>query len=184
MKDSTKTSRRQAAINQMVEWDRQVTLVMNTALQWRTVSPLFRVVSNLGNGKFWYALMGILPLLHGRLGLHASLHMGLTGLVTFLVYRSVKGMTQRPRPSAVYEAIMQGTAALDEYSFPSGHTMHAVSFSMIAVTWFPALLPLLLSFTLLIAVSRVVLGLHYPTDVILGALFGILISHLSLVILG
>jgi undecaprenyl-diphosphatase len=55
---------------------------------------------------------------------------------------------------------------------------------VIAVSWFPALLPLLLGFTVLIAISRVVLGLHYPTDVVLGALFGMLISQLSLLIVG
>ena len=179
-----KTSRRQAAINQMVYWDRQITFQMNKTLRWRTVSPFFRVISNLGNGKFWYALMVILPLLHGQYGLNASLHMGMTALVTLLIYKSVKGVTQRTRPSAVYDAIMQGTAALDEYSFPSGHTMHAVSFSVIAVAWFPALLPLLLSFTVLVALSRVVLGLHYPTDVVLGALFGMMISQFSLVLVG
>jgi len=179
-----KTSRRQAAINQMVYWDRQITFLMNRTLRWRTVSPFFRVISNLGNGKFWYALMVILPLLHGHYGIKAALHMGLTALITLLVYKSVKGVTQRPRPGAVYEAIMQGTVALDEYSFPSGHTMHAVAFSVIAVSWFPALLPLLLGFTVLIAISRVVLGLHYPTDVVLGALFGMLISQLSLLIVG
>jgi undecaprenyl-diphosphatase len=179
-----KTSRRQAAINQMVYWDRQITFLMNRTLRWRTVSPFFRVISNLGNGKFWYALMVILPLFHGHYGIKAALHMGLTALVTLLVYKSVKGVTQRPRPGAVYEAIMQGTVALDEYSFPSGHTMHAVAFSVIAVSWFPALLPLLLGFTVLIAISRVVLGLHYPTDVVLGALFGMLISQLSLLIVG
>jgi undecaprenyl-diphosphatase len=168
----------------MVYWDRQITFLMNRTLRWRTVSPFFRVISNLGNGKFWYALMVILPLFHGHYGIKAALHMGLTALVTLLVYKSVKGVTQRPRPGAVYEAIMQGTVALDEYSFPSGHTMHAVAFSVIAVSWFPALLPLLLGFTVLIAISRVVLGLHYPTDVVLGALFGMLISQLSLLIVG
>lgn len=179
-----KISRRQAAINQMVNWDREITFLMNKTLRWRTVSPFFRIISNLGNGKFWYALMLVLPLLHGQYGIKAALHMGLTALVTLLVYKSVKGVTQRPRPRAVYDAIMQGTAALDEYSFPSGHTMHAVSFSVIAVAWFPALLPLLVGFTLLVAISRVVLGLHYPTDVVLGALFGMLISQLSLMIAG
>ena len=162
-----KTSRRQAAINQMVYWDRQITFLMNRTLRWRTVSPFFRVISNLGNGKFWYALMVILPLLHGHYGIKAALQ---------LLKRAGTDLTN--------EAIMQGTVALDEYSFPSGHTMHAVAFSVIAVSWFPALLPLLPGFTVLIAISRVVLGLHYPTDVVLGALFGMLISQLSLLIVG
>lgn len=179
-----RTRLRQTAIERMTYWDCQIALLMNKTLRWRTVAPFFRVISSLGNGKFWYALMLILPLCHGRYGLNASLHMGLTALVTLLVYKSVKGATQRPRPGSVYQAIRQGTAALDEYSFPSGHTMLAVSFTVIAVAWFPGLLPLLLSFTLLTAVSRVVLGLHYPTDVVLGAIFGLMISQLSIVIAG
>lgn len=185
MKEETvKTSRRQAAIDQVILWDRSITLLFNRTLRWRTVSQFFRAISNLGNGKIWYMLMAILVVRHGEYGIRAALHMGLTALVTLVVYKCVKGVTQRPRPGAVHNAVMQGTTALDEYSFPSGHTMHAVAFSIIAAAWFPALVPVLLMFTLLIAMSRIVLGLHYPTDVFLGAIFGLIISQLSLIVAG
>ena len=58
---------------------------------------------------------------------------------------------------------------LDRYSFPSGHTLHAVCFTWQAVAHFPALAWVLVPMAALIAASRVVLGLHYPSDVIAGA---------------
>jgi len=69
---------------------------------------------------------------------------------------------------------------LDEFSFPSGHTLHAVSFTIVALTWFPALAPLLVPFTVLVAASRVVLGLHYPSDVLAATAIGGVLGGLSL----
>jgi undecaprenyl-diphosphatase len=63
-------------------------------------------------------------------------------------------------------------APLDEYSFPSGHTMHAVAFTLLAVVAFPGLAWVLVPFTVLVALSRLVLALHYPSDVLAGAVLG------------
>jgi undecaprenyl-diphosphatase len=72
----------------------------------------------------------------------------------------------------VHQAVVLGERPLDHFSFPSGHTLHAVLFTVMLGAHFPALLPLLLVFTPLVALSRMVLGLHYPTDVLAGAFLG------------
>lgn len=132
----------------------------------------FAVVSWLGNGKFWYALMLLLPVLFGREGLAVSLHMAVAGIAGVLVYKTVKRLTHRPRPYQRHHTIVLGAAPLDPFSFPSGHTLHAVMFTLIVVPAFPVLAWVLVPFMLLVAASRVILGLHYPTDVLLGALAG------------
>jgi len=61
---------------------------------------------------------------------------------------------------------------LDHYGFPSGHTLHAVGFTLVALAYFPSLAAVLVPFALLTAASRIALGLHYPSDVLIGALLG------------
>jgi undecaprenyl-diphosphatase len=179
-----KQRQRHSPADRLLAWDRALTLLLNRTVNWKAVRTFFTMISKMGNGRFWYLLMLTLPCFHGTYGLRASLHMGFTALAVLMTYRFVKGAAQRPRPGVVHESIWQATAALDEYSFPSGHTMHAVAFTFIAVAWFPGLLIPLSVLTFLIALSRVILGLHYPTDVILGAVFGMVISVVSLCLSG
>ncbi|HOV59357.1 MAG TPA: phosphatase PAP2 family protein, partial [Rhodanobacteraceae bacterium] len=58
--------------------------------------------------------------------------------------------------------------------------LHAVSFSLVAIAYCPPLVVLLLPFTLLVAASRVVLGLHYPSDVLAASALGTGLASLSL----
>ncbi|MEK7737966.1 MAG: phosphatase PAP2 family protein, partial [Pseudomonadota bacterium] len=66
------------------------------------------------------------------------------------------------------------------FSFPSGHTLHAVSFTLVASAAYPVLAPSLWLYTALVALSRPVLGLHYPSDVLAGAAIGALLAQLVL----
>jgi len=76
--------------------------------------------------------------------------------------------------------IDRAAAPLDRYSFPSGHTLHAVSFTWQAGAHFPELLWVLVPLAALIGASRVVLGLHYPSDVLAGAAIGAALAELGL----
>jgi undecaprenyl-diphosphatase len=160
-------------------YDAALCLLCNQQSRHHLVRALFRLVSRLGDGLFWYTLMSALLLRYQNAAIAPVLHMLITGLVGTAIYKVVKHKTLRPRPFNVYPAIICTGKTLDQFSFPSGHTMHAVSFSLIAVSYFPALIYLVLPFTLLVALSRMILGLHYPSDVLAGAALGAVIATIS-----
>ncbi len=168
--------RNSTLVRRMGEYDAHLCLLFNRAVHRPWVNRFFAVVSRLGNGVFWYLLMGAMVLLGGREGLIAALHMLAVGLVGLAIYKALKDSLVRPRPFAVVQQIRLGTPPLDLYSFPSGHTLHAVGFTLVALQYYPGLAWLLVPFTLLVAASRVVLGLHYPSDVVAGAAIGMMLA--------
>lgn len=152
----------------------------NRWLARRAIARLFGAISRLGDGAFWYALMLAMAACGGGMGRIAALHMALTGALAAGLYRTLKHWTRRPRPFRAHREIILHVPPLDEFSFPSGHTLHAVCFTIIALAYVPLLAPLLVPFALLVAASRVVLGLHYPSDVLAAALLGGLLATGSL----
>ena len=136
------------------------------------VLRVFAATSRLGDGVAWYVLMAAMVLFDGMDGLRASIHMAATGALALLLYKLLKRWTRRPRPFAADVRIRAWIAPLDEFSFPSGHTLHAVSFTIVALSWYPQLAWLLVPFTAMVALSRVVLGLHWPSDVLAATAIG------------
>ncbi|MFK2875566.1 phosphatase PAP2 family protein [Rhodanobacter hydrolyticus] len=163
-----------------VAFDRRVCVAANRWGTRRAVGVFFGTVSRLGDGMFWYALMLALAVLEGRRGLFAAAHMAATGIAALQLYRLLKRYTRRPRPFRACPGVIAHVPPLDEFSFPSGHTLQAVGFTMVALAWYPLLAPLLLTFTTLVAASRVILGLHYPSDVLAAIGIGGALGTLSL----
>lgn len=154
------------------DWDLAWCLRLNRYSAHSAIAVFFKHISRLGNGRFWYTLIALIALFEGVSAWLPLFHMLLTAGVGVLIYKELKLRTLRPRPYQVHQAVVLGERPLDHFSFPSGHTLHAVLFTVMLGYHFPALLPLLLVFTSLVALSRMVLGLHYPTDVLAGAFLG------------
>jgi len=166
-------------LERIARWDGAVALRLNRAGRSLWVRAPFRVVSRLGDGVGWYALMLALLLRFGPDAVPAVLHMIAAGLAGTALYKWLKGRTLRPRPYEVHPDIMLFAVPLDHFSFPSGHTLHAAAFTVVAVAYYPWLVWLTVPFALLVAASRVMLGLHYPSDVVAGALVGAAIAGVS-----
>jgi undecaprenyl-diphosphatase len=156
----------------MREWEHGVIVALNRY----TITPLwkhlFAAVSRLGDGGLWLALAFALIFLGGTRGMECVVHMFIAGAIALSVYKLCKHCASRPRPCVTLRNLHLCVQPLDEFSFPSGHTLHAVAFTTVVVAYFPDLALALVPFAVLTALSRVALGLHYPSDVLGGAVIG------------
>jgi len=171
-----------AALSRLQYWDERLCVRVNRGARQRPVVLVLQAVSWLGNGLFWYALMLALLLADAHGAAMPVLHMAFVGAVCTCCYKMVKHSTVRSRPYQVNPLVSAGAAVLDRFSFPSGHTLHAIAFSLVACAYYPGLWIILWPFALVTAVSRVALGLHYPSDVIAGGALGALIAAASFLI--
>lgn len=152
---------------------------LNRGASFTLVRGVFRLASRLGDGPLWYLLIALLPIRYGAPALRPAIAMALTGGLGVALYALLKRLFVRERPFVNHPAIELGVAPLDRYSFPSGHTLHAVAFAWQACAHFPELAWVLVPLAVLIAASRVVLGLHYPSDVLAGAAIGAALAELG-----
>jgi len=172
-------SRIEATLRELLRWDAALCLQLNRALRYALLVRALQGVSWLGNGILWYVLMLALLVTHGSDAALPVLHMAFVGAVCTASYKMIKRGTLRPRPFQALRSIAAGAPVLDTFSFPSGHTLHAVAFTLVGCGYYPALAVVLVPFTLLTAAARVVLGLHYPSDVLAGAAIGAAVALAS-----
>jgi undecaprenyl-diphosphatase len=105
-------------------------------------------------------------------------------LLAFLIERPIyfvlKNSLKRNRPEASIKNFHSVITPSDQFSFPSGHTSAAFMMATLLGFYFPSLSILLYGWAALVGCSRVVLGVHFPTDILVGALLGISVAFFSL----
>lgn len=156
----------------LLNWDLKGCLYLNHWSLNRYILTFFQRISRLGDGVFWYLMLLIVWAVQGLGYSLQILYLVVASNIGTIFYKILKKQTLRPRPYQVHQVIRLGERPLDHFSFPSGHTLHAVMISVVLGSIVPTLLLLMLPFTILVALSRMILGLHYPTDVLVGAGLG------------
>lgn len=135
--------------------------------------------SRLADGPLWAALMVGLPFTSPA-GRRIAGAMAMAAALNLLLYYGLKRGLRRQRPFERCAEIRACLRVPDAFSFPSGHTLHAFSFALLLSSLYPALAWPLWAFASLVGLSRVVLGLHFPSDVLAGALIGLGTAHVAL----
>lgn len=162
---------------------------MNTFLQrvhhWDTLAFLWlhvtkgfpyrksvRLISRTGDGPVYLLLaLAILWLDEHNGALFFAA--GITAYVLDVsLYLLLKNLIKRDRPAAKLDFYEAWITPSDKFSFPSGHTAAAFVYACLVVNFYPVFAPLAFIWAAAIGASRVLLGVHYPSDILAGTLLG------------
>jgi undecaprenyl-diphosphatase len=162
-------------------WDER-TILRIIARRGLSLTKFMKVVSTMGDGYLWGACA---VLFYGVTDVSISwLYVGVTAFaIELILYKLIKQSTTRPRPFRANAGISNLVVPQDEYSFPSGHTAAATVAALLFSMAVPALIPFFFALAAVIGLSRIYLGVHYPSDVLMGFALGVLSFTIALLLI-
>lgn len=162
-------------------WETESFYIANAASRaYPDLAQVMTIVTHLGATWFWIAsivLVGVYSTKTRKFSplLQLILSLILAEALTFLL----KELTLRPRPHDLLDNVNLPIGEASGYSFPSGHAVRVVAMSLTVIANFRWLSIPVLIIQALVLTSRIVLGLHYPLDVVGGLLLGVFIYQIS-----
>lgn len=159
-------------MGQIMEWDQELLLWIQENLRTEWLSPIVMLITHLGDaGIIWIAI--ILCLLIFKATRKEGFLCACSLLLVIFINMILKNMIARMRPYEVVEGLHRIIEAQSDSSFPSGHTECSFATGVVLLMRLPKRygIPAIV-LAVLISLSRLYVGVHYPTDVIAAALIG------------
>ncbi len=170
---------RHAVLNHIESNDHRL---MRRVHRWRA-PRWFRILmitmTRSGDGWLWYGMGVTLAICGGDERFFAIGAAASAAAMGILVFFILKHSSRRKRPCEIEPHCWSAMLPPDKYSFPSGHSITAFAVATALGLFYPQLAAVLLMAALLIAVSRIFLGMHFFSDVLVGSALGILLGFVS-----
>ncbi len=145
-----------------------------------TVDRIFFMITRSADGHVYAGAAVWLWLIYDKTGKEFFTTALIAYGIKVPVYMIVKRLIKRKRPFDSMHGIRFLIPPPDQFSFPSGHTAGAFVFAVLMGHFFPALSIPWLVWSALVGISRIYVGVHYPSDVIAGAALGVLSAEFAL----
>jgi undecaprenyl-diphosphatase len=148
------------------------------AFLWLHVTKGFRYrrsirwISRSGDGPLYAAIGLLLFFLEPTHGKPFFIAAGCAYALDVSLYLLLKNLIKRDRPAAKIDYYQAWITPSDKFSFPSGHTAAAFVFAWLVWSFYPIFTLPLFVWASLVGLSRVLLGVHYPSDIIAGGVLG------------
>jgi undecaprenyl-diphosphatase len=152
---------------------------VNRHFERKYVNFFFRNITHAGGALFTICFVLLLFFLSTNSLKYTAIASGLSLALSHIPVALAKKLYPRRRPYLALEEIKVQSNPLKDHSFPSGHTTAVFSLIIPFILYMPALAFLLIPLALCVGVSRIYLGLHYPSDVAVGLVLGSSVGALS-----
>lgn len=157
--------------------DKELFYLINKNLKCRLLDDLMPFITRLGGAPVTIFLPLILILLGNQNGRLLAYEILSSLTISHLIVRILKRKTTRLRPYDLFDDI-DNYNILKDYSFPSGHTTATFSIATVITLNIPAFMTAIMTFALLVGLSRIYLGVHHPSDVVVGIFLGSMTSFI------